>query len=116
MKKMMKWITLALAALSLSVMFTACAPSSIENAKAKMVKAGYDVNDTLTDGFIEGCIGGFTASEGLFSDDKLTAYLFESTDAAKAYAESRGESVTQKGKWVFSGSKDAVEDFLAFGL
>jgi ABC-type oligopeptide transport system substrate-binding subunit len=116
MKKMIKWFSLALAALSLSAMLAACAPSSIENAKAKMVKAGYDVNDTLTDGFIEGCVGGFTASEGLLSDDKLTAYFFESTDAAKAYAEKRGDSVTQKGKWVFSGSKDAIEDFLAFGL
>ena len=113
----MKGITLALAALSLSVMFTACAPSSIENAKAKMVKEGYNVSDTIMDGLIEGCVGGFTATEsGELFGDSITAYLFESADAAKAYAESRGDSVTQKGKWVYSGSEDAIEDFLAFGF
>ena len=116
MKKMMKWLALALASISLSAMLVACAPSSFENGKAKMVKAGYDVTESIAVGLIEGCLSGFYASEGLLSDDKLTALYFESTDAAKASAEKAGENVVQKGKWVISGSKDAIEDFLKFGF
>ena len=116
MKKLIKWCTLALATLSLSVFFTACAPSSIDQAKAKMVKAGYDVSNVLYDGY-DGCVGGFYASEGLLSEDKLTAYLFETTQYAAEYlTEHGGERAVQKGKWVISGSTDAIEDFLEFEL
>ena len=117
MKKALKWIALALTALSMSVMLTACAPSSIEKGKSKMVEAGYDVGDTFLDGLVDGCLGGFYASEGLLSEDKMTAYLFESKDAAKAYFEKLGnDKAVLKGKWVLVGSEDAIEDFLEFGL
>ena len=77
-----------------------------------MAEAGYTVSDEIYDGY-DGCVGGFYASEGLFSEDKLTAYLFESTDAAKAYLEKYGkDNSVQKGKWVISGSEDAIEDFM----
>ena len=117
MKKVLKWIALALTALSMSVMLTACAPSSIEKGKSKMVEAGYNVGDSILDGLIDGCLGGFYASEGLLSEDKLTAYLFESVEAAKEYYESlNSDKAVLKGKWVLMGSKDAIEDFLAFGF
>ena len=112
MKKFLKWIALAMATLSLSAMFAACAPSSVDKGRAKMAEAGYTVTDVVYAGY-DGCLGGFFATEGAFSGDHLTAYLFESTDAAKAYMEKHGKQDTVlKGKWVITGSEDAIEDFM----
>jgi hypothetical protein len=117
MKKLMKWISLALAAASCA-MFAACAPFSLEKAKERMAKEGYTLQDMPAPLGADNCVGGILASEGLLDEDKITAYLFETADDAKAFLSSNAIKLAfpigtpiQDGKWVYAGSEDAIEDF-----
>ena len=116
MKKLIKWISLALAATSCA-MFAACTPSSLEKAKERMAKEGYKV-DMIEELLPNNCVGGIYAID---SDiDTIRAFLFESADDAKAFVEKKTTAAVfilekstpiQDGKWVYAGSEDAIEDF-----
>ena len=114
MKKLIKWISLALAAASCA-MFAACTPFSLEKAKERMAKEGYKV-DMIEELLPDNCVGGISAVD---SDlDTMKAYLFETADDAKAFLNSTAVKIAfpistpiQDGKWVYGGSEDAIEDF-----
>ena len=117
LKKLMKWFCLTLVTL-FCTMLMACVPSSLEKAKEKMAKEGYTtVNILPALPGADGCIGGIYASEGLFDEDKITAYLFETAENAKVFLANwdklvgKGTAI-QNGKWVYAGSEDAIEDFV----
>lgn len=111
----MKKFLLALLAAVMCIGFAACTPSSVEKAKTKMNEAGYTCVDYSNDDEdAEGMIGGFIASKGLLSDDKLTAMLFSSKEeAAEFYANVDDLGFVLDGKWVYSGSEAAIEVFTA---
>ena len=109
----MKKIICALLAVLACLSFVACTPTSIEKAKEKMRKEGYNVA-AYSNKEAEGCVGGFIAEEkGLLNMDMITALLFESSDAAKTFMEQVGDSLNaiRDGKWVYWGTEDAIEDF-----
>lgn len=123
MKKLIKWISLALAATSCA-MFAACTPSSLEKAKEKMAKEGYEVFEISK--YVpsillpETCVGNMAAVEveglNILSADWLYACLFETANDAKAFVADWDEVIgkgtaIQDGKWVYAGSEDAIEDF-----
>ena len=91
----------------------ACVPTNMDNAQKKMKKEGYTVI-SYTDAEAEGLIGGFNATkvDGLDLDN-ITALLFDSTKAAKAYYQDLNDksNIIQEGKWVYWGTEDAIEDF-----
>ena len=126
---MKKILSVFLAALTCACL-TACAPADLDKAETKMKDAGYDVLLTGEDAAellvgeeAEGMITATKMEGGLtnLSVHKVTAYLFESASAAKDYYDSKKEDMEDKdegtvfkksGKWVVSGSEDAVKDFL----
>ena len=120
MKKIFKWITLGFAALMTCATLVACTPSSIDGAKEKLKEKGYTVLSTNQAEDKEGCIGGFTATsiEG-FEVDNITAFLFDTKKDAEAFYNDAdalnsifgNDSVILKGKWVYFGTEDAIEDF-----
>ena len=113
MKKTFKIIaTTALSVLACATLF-ACVPSNIEKAEKKMKKEGYKITelpetflspDGFENGFVATKIGSFTEKDG------LTVILFDDKDSAKKYYEDLNQGV-QKGKWVYYGTEDAIEDF-----
>ena len=120
MKKIIKLITMAVFSVLACCMLVACVPSNLEKAEKKMEKEGYvviSIGDDNKDA--EGVIGGFNATkaEGLLDVDTLFALLFDSKANAEAYYEDAKATlkdkgtVKHKGKWVYVGTEDAVEDF-----
>ena len=120
MKKLIKWISLALAAASCA-MFAACTPFSLEKAKERMVKEGYKA-DLYTEHLPDNCVGYIKANdvEHLLDIDAdwIEAYLFKTSDDAKAFFNSTAiklifptSNPIQDGKWVYAGTEDAIEDF-----
>ncbi len=114
MKKMFKIIaTTALSVLACATLF-ACVPSNMEKAKDKMKKEGYTITAYEGEGTdaIDGLVGGFIATKaGSWTEvDTLTALLFDDKDSAKDFYEDLNKGI-QKGKWVYYGSEDAMEDF-----
>ena len=117
MKKALRILSTAFLLVFMGFMVTACVPSNIEKAEAKMEDAGYTVvaYDGADDA--EGCVGGIMATnvEGLTNVDTLIALLFESKDDAKDFAEKwdndKYETATVKGKWVYAGTEDAIDVF-----
>ena len=117
MKKFIKWISLTMATVACA-MFAACAPSTLDKAKTKMEKAGYNVGSLDVDG--DG-VGGFRATKGLLGTDGLIAYLFETPEDAKEFLGNWDKWVgegtaVQNGKWVYAGSEAAIKAFTAFGF
>ena len=123
MKKFLRWIALgALSVLTCAMLF-ACTPSNLEKAESKMEDAGYKVETTTENLNIDGCVGMIVANKtsgsilgGDLKTDTIYAYLFDSKDSAKAYADSQEDNIitgtpTQDGKWVYWGNEDAIEDF-----
>ena len=111
MKKTFKIIaTTALSVLACATLF-ACVPSNIEKAEKKMKKEGYTV-ESYEDKNAEGLVGGFMAiKKGDFIEvDTLYALYFDDKDSAKDFYEDLNKGV-QKGKWVYWGDEDAMEDF-----
>ena len=127
---MKKLLSVLLAALT-CVFFVACAPMDIDKAEDKMEKAGYEV--TVIDGEAaekladnEDAEAILTATKGDLGDllsgdvEMVTAVLFESLSAAwDFYQENKDEAeedddtvYKMNGKWVISGTEDAVKEFL----
>ncbi len=141
MKKTIKWLTLAAASAITCTAFVACVPSDLDGAKTKLEEKEYEVVVTEKDdmGILapNGVVGMLyaerettvtvakvdgTGTEEKTTIDTLEAWLFENKDAAKSYYEeyvaymsSKGEDVVvlveQKGKWVYTGTEDAMKDF-----
>ena len=116
MKKILKRIALVVTAGALCATLFACVPSDIAKAKEKMAREGYTVIE-LPENF-DGCVGGISATKVDFQDgaDNLTAYLFESISDAKDFLADWDEKVGEgtairDGKWVYTGTEDAIEDF-----
>ena len=110
----MKKFLLAIVTAIMCIGMAACAPSSVEKAEEKMEKAGYTV--IAYEGKEEGSVGGFIANKGLIGGETITAILFESKDAATdfygTYSQLDSNAVLD-GKWVYSGSEEAVKAFTA---
>ena len=114
MKKFAKFMSLALVLVVVVAMLVACVPSTIEDAKIKMEKAGYTVAD-LTNSEAEGLQGYFIAKTGLLSGETLTAMYFDTSANAKAWYESNTtkDDTTTKcaGRWVYWGTVGGVTTF-----
>ena len=126
MKKIITWFSLTMVSALMCMAFVACTPSSLEKADKKLSAEGYDVQTVEVD-------KGGTLIATDFSDktepEALYAVLFESKKDAKAYYDKlkstrvmiegikeilEVDSVSspiQKGKWVYLGTPDAIEDF-----
>ncbi len=107
----------------------ACAPANVEKAKDKLKDAGYTIVSATEDAVpgVEGSVGSITAMKGADTlmgnltgeGDMIVAVLFESSSAAKAYynehkdeaEEEEDQIVKQDGKWVYSGTEDAIKAF-----
>lgn len=118
MKKIVKRIGLVLTMAVLCVSLFACVPSSLEKAQEKMAREGYNVVNINVDA-LDGAEGGIMATD-LLEGDMLIAVRFESVKAAKQGLKDWDELMSKLGKqgtairdgrWVYSGSGDAVEDF-----
>ena len=123
---MKKLLGLLLAVLT-CLCFAACTPSNMEKAQEKMEEAGYDVKVSSEDAaellFGEEAEASMTATKssgGLtnLKIDTITAILFESSDAARAYyddkkgeEEDEDEGIKQSGKWAYFGTEAAMEAF-----
>ncbi len=125
MKKMLKWIALAFASMLMCVAFVACVPSNLEKAESKLAKEGYNV-EVVTDLGEDKCQGAIRAMKSDGEEtDVLMAWLFDSAGDAKDYYNkykdqlndmaSEGGSIYSspilKGKWIYIGTSDAIEDF-----
>ena len=124
----MKKFIMALLAALMCLFMVACAPADMEEAKAKMEEAGYNVtviSEETTEALVgEEAVGSINATktEGGITNLKvytINAILFESSAAAKAYYdETKTEEVDEgqvykvSGCWVISGNKVAADAFL----
>ena len=129
MKKFIKGCGLMLAFALTALVFVGCAPSNIEKAKAKLEEAEYTVevyDEALVQLMaedMEGLVGalyglkGSIGNEGI-EGDYVTAMLFESKKAAKAYYEANKDEIPEdttveiSGKWLVSGTEAGVKAFL----
>ena len=111
----MKKFLLAIITAIMCIGMAACTPSSVEKAEEKMQEAGYTVL-AYSNEDAEGMVGGFTANKGLIGGETITAMLFDSKDAASdfygTYSQINSKAVLD-GKWVYSGSEEAVKAFTA---
>ncbi len=114
MKKFLRTLCIALVAIVTGVAVTACKPSNIDKAEAKMEKAGYTVLAYSNDDKAEGFVGGFIAMD-ISAGESMLAILFESKDDAEKYAEVEKKTeygeIKVEGKWVFAGTEQAIKDF-----
>lgn len=108
MKKIISLILVALVTVTCFA-FTACTPFNIDKAKTKMKEEGYVVVDWPIDS--EGFVGGILATRNIV--DSIYALLFDSVKSAKDYYENKADksSAIQKGRWVYWGTEDAIDDF-----
>lgn len=117
--KLLKKLSVLCAVIFAGVMLTACVPSNLDKAKAKMEEAGYSVVAIdKSEEEAEGLVGGFIASKIALKDGDLgmMALLFDSKSSAKEYYEKWVEEddqkeIIQKGKWVYSGTETSIEVF-----
>ena len=118
MKKFAKLLSATLLTVMLSVILVACIPANAEKATTKMKEEGYSV--TALSGLPDGAVEGITAIDASISlsgynADMIYVYWFESTDSAKSYYDSVEETSStikkRKGKCVYIGTADAIEDF-----
>ena len=114
MKKIVKSISLVLVLVVAAAMFAACVPSTIEDAKIKMEKAGYTVAD-LTNSEAEGLQGYFIAKTGFLSGETVTAMYFDTAANAKAWYEAnttKDDTTTKcSGRWVYWGTVGGIKAF-----
>ena len=125
MKKTLRFAGLFVALFALFAL-VACAPSSVDKAKEKMEKAGYNCAALTGDEVDEdGYVGGFVASEkgnnilgsiGSALEGKVMfAALYDSASHAKAAAKDDDgnipDGVEVIGKWDVSGDRDAIKAF-----
>ena len=114
MKKILKSLCIALVAVVTGFAITACKPSNIEKAEAKMEKAGYTVMAYDSVKKEDGFVGGFIAMD-IKGGESILAILFESKEDAEKYAELNkkteyGEAKVE-GKWFYAGSEEAIKAF-----
>ena len=93
----------------------ACVPSDLDKAYDKMAIEGYKVtiNKAKGDDGSLGFVVAMKTDEG--ETETLVAYLFDSKGAAKKFYEANkasGETILRDGKWVYSGTEDAIDDFI----
>ena len=122
MKKFAKILSLVLVTVIAACML-ACAPSTVDEAKTKMKDMDYVVVTATKIVNSDGYVGGITATKYIDDGDDwvgdvitITAYLFETSKQAEAYAESWGKKIsaqiTVNGKWAYVGDEEAVKDFI----
>ncbi|HHV03228.1 MAG TPA: hypothetical protein GXX64_04865 [Bacteroidales bacterium] len=108
-KRIIAVVALALVVVMLAVTLTACGPSSVDAAKKKMEKKGYNVVAVKND---DGT-GAITVTKGIIP--VLTAALYKSSsDAKEAYEKLDGkdyDNLQKIGKWVVFGTEQAIKDF-----
>ena len=121
MKRALKIVMMvALIAVTAAILF-ACVPTNIEKATAKMEKAGYTVVSFKNSA--DGYEGGFSATKISIGEGSgtLNASYFKDCKSAKEYYnkiysednETKKEDriVKCSGRWVYFGTKAAVEAF-----
>lgn len=106
----MKKFILAIVMTVMCLGMTACASANMVLMEYKMDLKGYNVR--VTEINENGCVGEIRCA----SSDKgiVTAWLFESTDAASDYYAriSHGyRNAVLDGKWVYTGTEEAMDDF-----
>ena len=116
----MKKFWLGLVAALSCLILVACVPADLDKAEDKMEDAGYKVTVVSGDAaeflYGEKVVGCITATKaegsGLLNTKTYTvvAVLFESSKAAKSYAEGK-DGVKVDGKWAISGDEKAVKAF-----
>ena len=113
MKKFVKFTSLALVLVLAVAMLTACLPSDIESAKAKLEEAGYAVVSYSEEA--DGLQGGFLAKTGLIGGESVYALYFDSAASAKEWFNantSRDDTSTKcSGKWVYWGTEGGIKAF-----
>ncbi len=113
MKKIVKAMITCIVLVLTMVLFVGCVPNNAESATRKMKEEGYSVSSysVNSDGVTEAII----AVEKELFDDTLIAVWFDSIENAKAYmekyTEEEDELIKRKGKCVYIGTADAIEDF-----
>ncbi len=115
MKKFIKALTTCIVLMLTMVILVACVPNNAESAIKKMKEEGYSAT-SYTVSFIDGAVEGFTATDiDGFDIDTITAIWFESIEDAKEFEEKFNEDdnelVKRRGKCVYYGTEDAIEDF-----
>ncbi len=116
MKKFAKLLSATLLTVMLSVILVACIPANAEKATTKMKEEGYSVTAVDENILPEKAVEGIYAVEGsILDNESIWVYWFESKDDAKAYYDDLEEGSNtikkMKGKCVYIGTADAIEDF-----
>ena len=126
MKKTFKALVVSLLII-LTFAFAACAPTSSEDAKAKMEKAGYVATVSTRssvgeNGEVATIICTKTGDGKIFSqigsalENALTGTMYDSVKSAKAAYDKTKDaegktSATLAGKWVLYGNEEAIKIF-----
>lgn len=126
MKKTFKALVVSLLII-LTFAFAACAPTSSEDAKAKMEKAGYVATVSTRssvgeNGEVATIICTKTGDGNIFSqigsalENALTGTMYDSVKSAKAAYDKTKDaegktSATWAGKWVLYGNEEAIKIF-----
>lgn len=116
MKKFTKLLSACILSIMVAVLLVGCVPKNAEKAVSKMKEEGYSVEiideALLPEDAVEGI---YADEEGILNTDRLTAVWFESKEDAKKYYEELEETSStikkRKGKCVYIGTADAIEDF-----
>ena len=120
MKKFTKLLSACMLSIMVAVLLVGCIPANAEKAVSKMKEEGYSVEMIEKDYLPDDCEEGIIATDieislSNFNADSVTAYWFESKKAAKKYYEELEETSStikkRKGKCVYIGTADAIEDF-----
>lgn len=118
MKKITKILSFAFVVLFAGLIMAGCVPANIEKAKDKMKKAGYTVAAYDQGKDADGFVGGFMATNLSLTTgfDAMVAILFETSADAKDFSATwtgnyEGKNVYTEGKWVYTGSEDAIAAF-----
>ncbi|MBE5739287.1 MAG: hypothetical protein E7349_00345 [Clostridiales bacterium] len=116
----MKKFLAAIFAFVMCLALVACVPADLDKAEDKMEEAGYKVTVMSGDAaellYGEEVVGLITATKaegsGILNTKTYTvnAVLFESSKAAKDYAEDK-DDVEVSGKWAISGDEEAIKAF-----
>ncbi len=113
MKKFIKVLTTCVVLMFTMLLFAGCVPNNAESATKKMKEEGYSVSSYTVNS--EGVTEAIFAVEKELFGDTLIAVWFDSIENAKAYmekyTEEEDELIKRKGKCVYIGTADAIEDF-----
>ncbi len=115
MKKLTRVLSILLSIVVLCFIFTACVPSSVDEAVTKMQEKGYNVDIIDEDYFLtDGAIIGFKAYN-VEEGEGLMAFWFNSSSEAKDFVENWIDDMypvkKSSGKCAYAGTEKAVKDF-----